>query len=98
MPKKAYGGLVASLLDCYGIASAAAAAFKAENREMGAKPHIRYVSASLKVNFLRPTPIDVELEIRGVIVAIKYRKVTIDLSLSANGEVTLSNMKQQLLA
>jgi hypothetical protein len=92
------GGLGASLLDCHGTASAAAAAFKAENREMGTKPHIRYVTASLKVNSLRPTPIDVELEIRGVIVAIKSRKVTIDLSLSANGKVTLSNMKEQLLA
>ena len=87
MPGKAYGGLAASLLDCHGTASAAAAAFKAENREVGTKPHIRYVTASLKVDFLRPTPIYVELEIRGVIVAIKSRKVTIDLSLSANGEV-----------
>ncbi len=87
VPGKAYGGLIASLLDCHGTASAAAAAFKAENREMGTKPHIRYVTASLKVDFLRPTPIDVELEVRGVIVAIKSKKVTIDLSLSANGEV-----------
>ena len=87
MPGKAYGGLVASLLDCHGTASAAAAAFKAEGREMGIEPHMRFVTASLKVDFLRPTPIDVELEIRGEIIEVKPRKVTIDLSLSSSGIV-----------
>lgn len=87
VPGKAYGGLIASLLDCHGTASAAAAAFKVEKREMGTEPHMRFVTASLKVDFLRPTPIDVELEIRGEIVEVKPRKITIDLSLIANGEV-----------
>lgn len=87
VPGKAYGGLIASLLDCHGTASAAAAAFKAENRKMGTAPHMRFVTASLKVDFLRPTPIDAELEVRGEIVEVKPRKVTIDLSLSASGEI-----------
>lgn len=87
VPGKSYGGLIASLLDCHGTASATAAAYKTENREIGTKPYIRYVTASLKVDFLRPTPIDVQLEIRGVIVEIKSKKITIDLSLNANGEV-----------
>ena len=87
MPGKVYGGLVASLLDCHGTASAAAAACRAEGREMGVAPHLRFVTASLKVDFLQPTPIDTELEVRGEIVEIKSRKITIDLSLRANGEV-----------
>ena len=87
VPGNVYGGLIASLLDCHGAASAAAAACKAEGREMGSEPPTRFVTASLKVDFLRPTPIDVELEVRGEIVEVKARKVTVDLSLRAGGEV-----------
>ncbi len=87
VPGYAYGGLVASLIDCHGTGSAAAAAFKAEGREMGTEPAMRFVTASLKVDYLKPTPLGVELEIRGEILEVKPRKVTIDLSLIAEGIV-----------
>ena len=87
VPGKAYGGLIASLLDCHGTASAAAAAFKADGRNMGTKPHMRFVTASLKVDFLRPTPIDTELKVSAEFAEVKPGKVTIDLALSANGEI-----------
>jgi len=87
VPGNVYGGLIASLLDCHGAASAAAAACKAEGREMGGAPPMRFVTASLKVDYLRPTPIDAELEVRGEIVEVKARKVTVNLSLIAHGEV-----------
>ena len=86
-PGFAYGGLVASLLDCHGAGSAAAAAFKAEGRDMGTDPPIRFVTASLKVDYLKPTPLGGELEVRGKILEVKGRKVTVDLWLSANGVV-----------
>jgi acyl-coenzyme A thioesterase PaaI-like protein len=86
-PGYVYGGLIASLIDCHGTGSAAAAAFRAEGREMGTEPPIRFVTASLKVDYLRPTPHGVELEIRGEILEIKERKVTLDISLIANGIV-----------
>jgi len=86
-PGIVYGGLIASLMDCHGAGSAAAAAFKAEGREMGTEPAIRFVTASLKVDYLKPTPIGDELVIRGEILEVKGRKVTLDLSLSAKGIV-----------
>ena len=86
-PGNVYGGLIASLLDCHGTATAAAAAFKSEQRAMDTKPPIRFVTASLKVDYLKPTPHGIELEMRGHIVEVKPRKVTIDLTLTANGEV-----------
>ena len=86
-PGYVYGGLIASLLDCHGAGSAAAAAFKAEGRAMGTEPAIRFVTASLKVDYLKPTPQGVELEIRGEVLEIKGRKVTLSLSLSARGVV-----------
>lgn len=87
IPGYVYGGLIASLIDCHGTGTAAAAAYKAENREMGTEPPFRYVTASLKVDYLRPTPIDCELEIRGKVKEIKGRKVIITATLSAKGKI-----------
>jgi len=87
VPGFAYGGLIASLLDCHGTATAAAAAYAAENRSLGSAPFMRFVTGSLTVDYLKPTPLDTELEIKGTLVEIAGRKVTVVLTLSANGDV-----------
>jgi acyl-coenzyme A thioesterase PaaI-like protein len=88
VPDHAYGGMVASLLDCHGTASAAAFAYRAAGREMDdAGEFMRFVTASLKVDFLRPTPIGVELVIRGHLHGIERRKVHVSLSLSERDQV-----------
>lgn len=88
MPGFIYGGLVASLIDCHGTGSAAGAAMRAEGREPGDGPAPRFVTASLKVDFLKPTPHGPELVVRGRIREISGRKVIVDAELSANGVVT----------
>ena len=87
MPGFVYGGLIASLIDCHSTGTAAAAAYRAENREMDTEPPFRFVTASLHVDYLRPTPIDAPLELRGKVKEIKGRKVVIEATLSANGNV-----------
>jgi acyl-coenzyme A thioesterase PaaI-like protein len=85
VPGYAYGGLIASLIDCHGTATAAAAMYRAENRAMDSLPPFRFVTGSLHVDFLKPTPLDCTLEIRGVIKEIKGRKVVVSASVWANG-------------
>ena len=87
VPGYVYGGLVASLIDCHGTGTAAAAAYRAAGREPGTEPAFRYVTASLHVDYLRPTPIDAVLEIRGRVKEIKGRKVVVEATLSARGTV-----------
>ena len=77
-PGFVYGGMIASLIDCHGAGTAAAA----KARESG-EPLCRFVTASLKVDYLKPTPLGVELEVRGKVVEIKGRKVIVDLRLLA---------------
>lgn len=89
IPGYVYGGLLASLIDCHGTGSASAAAYRAENRPMDSLPALRYLTASLKVDFLKPTPLGVELEIRATINEIKGRKVVVEQRLLANGIVTV---------
>jgi acyl-coenzyme A thioesterase PaaI-like protein len=87
IPGYVYGGLVASLIDCHGTGSGALAAYRAENREPGTDPPFRFVTASLKVDYLKPTPLGPPLEIRGQIVEVKGRKVVVKATLSAEGVV-----------
>ncbi|HUI38970.1 MAG TPA: PaaI family thioesterase [Thermoplasmata archaeon] len=83
------GGLLASLIDCHGTGTAAAAAYRAEGREMGTAPTHRFVTASLKVDYLRPTPLGPELVIRGRVRSLAGRKAVIDATIAAAGIVTV---------
>ena len=87
VPGYVYGGLIASLIDCHGTGTAAAAAYRAEGRAMDTDPPRRYVTASLHVDYLRPTPIDDELEVRGRVKEIAGRKVVVSMTLSAKGKI-----------
>ena len=86
IPGYVYGGLIASLIDCHSTGTAAAAAYKAEGREMDTEPPLRFVTASLQVDYLRPTPLQ-ELEIRGKVKVVKKKKVVVEATLSADGKI-----------
>lgn len=88
VPGFAYGGLVASLIDCHGTATAAAAMYREQGRPMDSLPPFRFVTGSLHVDFLKPTPLGGALEIRGRVKEIKGRKVIVEISVIGNGNVT----------
>lgn len=88
IPGYVYGGLVASLIDCHGTGTAALASYRAEGRESDTLPPFRFVTASLQVDFLKPTRLGVELELRGKVIELKGRKVISEITVSANGEIT----------
>lgn len=87
VPGYVYGGLIASLIDCHSTGTAAAAAYLQEGRTMDSEPALRFLTASLHVDYLRPTPIGLPLEIRGKVKEIKGRKVIVEATLSAQGEL-----------
>ena len=89
IPGYVYGGLLASLIDCHCTGTAAAAKYRQEDREMDSEPAFRFVTASLQVNYLKPTPIDCELEVRGLVKEIKGRKVVVEAWIVAMGVVTV---------
>jgi acyl-coenzyme A thioesterase PaaI-like protein len=86
-PGYVYGGLIASLIDCHSTGSAAAAAYQQRGRSPDSQPPLRFVTAALHVDYLKPTPLGVPLELRGHILEIKGRKVIVDTSLKANDEI-----------
>ncbi|MGA2331962.1 MAG: PaaI family thioesterase [Syntrophales bacterium] len=86
-PGYVYGGFIASLMDCHGAATASAAKLREEGSSLNDRQLSRFVSASLKVDYLKPTPMGPVLEIRGRVKEIKGRKVTVSVTLSAEGEI-----------
>ena len=88
IPGYVYGGLIASLIDCHGTGTAALAAYRAEGRDYDSLPAFRFVTASLQVDYLKPTPIGVELTLRGKVLEIKGKKVISEITVSASGTIT----------
>ncbi len=83
------GGIIATLIDCHAIGIAMADAHKRENREIGSQPLITYVTASLKVDYLDPTPLNNSaLELRAHILRTEGRKTFVACSVFANGKET----------
>ena len=81
------GGLIASLIDCHSTGTASAAKCRSENRGMDTLPPLRFLTASLHVDYLLPTPLDGPIEIRGKVKEIKGRKVIVEAWLIAGGQI-----------
>ena len=103
IPGYVYGGLIASLIDCHGTGTAAAAMYRLEGREMDSDPPYRFVTASLKIDYLRPTPLGKTLEVRGRVKEVSGRKVVVSATVSvegnacARGEIVAVQMPENML-
>jgi acyl-coenzyme A thioesterase PaaI-like protein len=101
-PSHVYGGLIASLIDCHAAGTAMAATRRHQGEALDAHPPLRFVTASLHVDYLAPTPIDASLELRGSVKEIKGRKVIVAVTLSAEnkicatGEVVMVRIPEQV--
>jgi acyl-coenzyme A thioesterase PaaI-like protein len=89
IPGFVYGGLLASLIDCHAMGTAAAAAERAAGRAIGEAPMPRFVTGSLKVDYLKPTPLGPELEIRAWVTSATERKTLIAATITVNGVATV---------
>ena len=88
LPGYVYGGLIASLIDCHAMGTAAAATLRADGRDVGDALSPRFVTAALRVDYLKPTPLGPELEIRARVRERTPRKVVIESTVSAGGVIT----------
>lgn len=84
VPGVVYGGLIASLVDCHGIATGAAH-FQPDPE--GVPP--RCVTGSLHVEYRKPTPMDGRpIELTARVVEASERKAVVQVEVSVGGEVT----------
>ena len=80
------GGIIATLLDCHGVCTAIADAYRREGRPIGSDPDIWFATTSMRVDYLRPTPIDAELELRASIHQSPGDRAAVGCTLTAGGK------------
>ena len=88
LPGFVYGGLIASLADCHAMATAAGASMRAAGAVPGRDETPRFVTASLHVDFLRPTPLGPDLLLRARAAEIGERKVVVEMTIAAGDTET----------
>ncbi|WP_088006811.1 PaaI family thioesterase [Indiicoccus explosivorum] len=105
IPGFVYGGLIASLVDCHGTGSASLALHRKNGFEPGSgEEPPRFVTGSLHVDYLKPTPQGVPLKAVGRVQEIHPKKwrVAVDVFAGdekvANGEVVAVVMPETFLA
>lgn len=89
IPGFVYGGLLASLIDCHATGSAAGAMYKKENREMDSEPSFRFLTGTLTIKYLKPTPINCTLQLRGRILEMDGKKVKVEVNVIAQDSITV---------
>jgi acyl-coenzyme A thioesterase PaaI-like protein len=88
IPGFVYGGLVASLIDCHGTGSASLALHRKNGLEPGSgEAPPRFVTASLHVDFLKPTPEGQMLKAVGKVEEIHPKKFKVAVEVFAGDVV-----------
>lgn len=88
IPGFVYGGVIASLIDCHGTGSASLALHRKNGFEPGSgEEPPRFVTASLHVDYLKPTPQNVVLKAVGEVEEIHPKKFKVNVEVTADGTV-----------
>lgn len=95
------GGIISTIIDCHSINTAIAHEYQLLERPVGSSPIIWFVTASLKVDFLLPTPINKSIELRAKVDSSTDKKKIVKCTLfsqgkaTANGEVIAVQVDQE---
>lgn len=80
-----YGGLIASIVDCHCIWTAAAHAYRRAGREMDGTLDFQFVTAALRIDYRKPVPIEQVVELRAREIEFGGRKSVIKCSVTSRG-------------
>lgn len=84
------GGILATLIDCHCVCTAAAAAYRDAGRAIGTTPELHYATARLELQYRRPTPIDAELLLEAQITSRTERTYVLSCELIARDKTCVS--------
>jgi acyl-coenzyme A thioesterase PaaI-like protein len=79
------GGIIAAVIDCHALCTAIDDCYRAAGRELASEPLLWNVTASLKIDYLAPTPIAGQVEVRARVTEVKGRKRVVSVTLSSGG-------------
>ena len=84
-PGVLYGGLIAAVVDCHCIWTAAAHAYRRAGRDMDGTLEYPFVTAALRVDYRKPVPIEHPVLLRAREVEFTGRKSIIDCRVISHG-------------
>lgn len=91
VPHNLFGGMIATLFDCHGTASAAWFAHRNKGLELRSDTVIgRFITAHLEVDFKKPVPMGEEIKLTSRAEEIGERKVIVAMEMEAAGEVRVA--------
>lgn len=79
------GGIIGVLVDCHGICTALAHAYREEDREIGSEPVLWSVTGRLEIDYRLPVPIERPVRVEARIAQRSGRKTWIACRLFAGG-------------
>ncbi len=82
-----YGGIIASVIDCHTVITAIADLYRAAGRPVGSSPHLWAVTASLKIDYLAPMPIDQPMELRARVRETRGRKRVVECTVRSGDRI-----------
>lgn len=80
------GGILASIIDCHSIWTAMAYAYEQEGRLPGSSPDIRYVTANLSVDYLKPVPFNKTLALEAWVTKIENKKSFVECKVTVDAQ------------
>jgi acyl-coenzyme A thioesterase PaaI-like protein len=84
-PRVLNGGIISGIIDCHCVQTAMAASYKDKVGQEREAPSYWYATASLKVDFLKPTPVDKPVQLRARVTQMHARKALVTCSLLSEG-------------
>ncbi len=79
------GGIIAAVIDCHSICTAIVDAYRVAGRELGSEPLLWSVTASLKIDYLAPTPISGPMELHARVRTASGRKRVVECTVRSGG-------------
>jgi acyl-CoA thioesterase FadM len=86
-PGVLYGGLIAAVVDCHCIWTAAAYAYRRAGRAMEGRFDYAFVTAALRIDYRKPVPIEQAVELRARETEFSARKSVVRCSVTSRGVV-----------
>lgn len=80
------GGILASVIDCHSIWAAMAHTYEQEGRPPGSSPDIRYVTANLNIDYLKPVPSGKTLSLTAWITKKENKKSFVECEIRVDTE------------
>ena len=84
-PRVLNGGIISGIIDCHCVQTAMAASYKDKVGQEREAPSYWYATASLKVDFLKPTPVDKPVQLRARVTQMHARKALVTCLLLSEG-------------